>query len=203
MIFMKIVKVWNDSPSDRQLNEIVRDLENGSIVIYPTDTLYAIGCDALNVKAIDKICKLKNINPEKTNLSIICSDISQVSEYARYDNKSFRLLKNNTPGPFTFLFKTSSSLPKAFKGRKVVGVRIPNNDTVCKIVKQLGHPILTTSIEYNNEDYARNVELITETYYNKVDIIIDGGDGGLIPSTIVDCTKEIPEIIREGKGVLK
>ena len=200
---MKIVKIWNDNPSDRQLNEIVRDFENGCIVIYPTDTLYAIGCDALNVKAIDKICKLKNINPEKTNLSIICSDISQASEYARCDNKSFRLLKDNTPGPFTFLFKASSSLPKAFKGRKVVGVRIPDNNTVCQIVKQLGHPILTTSIEFADEDYARNVELITETYYGKVDVIIDGGDGGIEPSTIVDCTEDIPEIIREGKGILK
>lgn len=200
---MKVVKIWNDSPSDRQINEIVRDLENGCIVIYPTDTLYAIGCDALNVKAIDKICKLKNINPEKTNLSIICSDISQASEYARCDNKSFRLLKDNTPGPFTFLFKASSSLPKAFKGRKVVGVRIPDNNTVCQIVKQLGHPILTTSIEFADEDYARNVELITETYYSKVDVIIDGGDGGIEPSTIVDCTEDIPEIIREGKGILK
>lgn len=200
---MKTVKIWNDLPSDRQLNELVRDLENGSIVIYPTDTLYAIGCDALNVKAIDKICKLKNINPEKTNLSIICSDISQASEYVRCDNNSFRLLKDNTPGPFTFLFKSSSSLPKAFKGRKVVGVRIPDNNTIRQIVKKLGHPILTTSIEFADEDYARNVELITETYYDKVDVIIDGGDGGLEPSTIVDCTENIPEIIREGKGVLK
>ena len=200
---MKIVKIWNDNPSDRQLNEIVGDLDNGCIVIYPTDTLYAIGCDALNVKAIDKICKLKNINPEKTNLSIICSDISQASEYVRCDDKSFRLLKDNTPGPFTFLFKASSSLPKAFKGRKIVGVRIPDNNTVSQIVKQLGRPILTTSIEFIDEDYARNVELITETYYDKVDVVIDGGDGGLVPSTIVDCTENIPEIIREGKGVLK
>lgn len=200
---MKVVKIWNDSPSDRQINEIVRDFENGCIVIYPTDTLYAIGCDALNVKAIDKICKLKNINPEKTNLSIICSDISQASEYVRCDNTSFRLLKDNTPGPFTFLFKASSSLPKAFRGRKVVGVRIPDNSTVCQIVRQLGHPILTTSIEFADEDYARNVELITETYSGKIDVIIDGGDGGIEPSTIVDCTEDIPEIIREGKGILK
>lgn len=200
---MKIVKIWNDSPSDRQLTEIVRDLELGNIMIYPTDTLYAIGCDALNVKAIERICKMKGINPDKTNLSIICSDISQVSEYARYDNKSFRLLKDNTPGAFTFLFKSSPSLPKAFKGRKVVGVRIPENNTIIEIVKRLGHPILTTSIEYVDEDYATNVELITETYYNKVDMVIDGGNGNIELSTIIDCTGDEPEIIREGKGIIK
>ena len=135
---MKIIKVWNDNPSDRQLQEIVNELEMGSIMIYPTDTLYAIGCDALNVKAIDRICKLKGINPDKTNLSIICSDLSQVSEYARYDNQSFRLLKDNTPGPFTFLLKSTSSLPKAFKGRKIVGVRIPDCATIRAIVDLLG-----------------------------------------------------------------
>lgn len=200
---MKIIKIWNDSPSERQLDEIARDLEMGHIMICPTDTLYAIGCDALNVKAIERICKLKGIYPEKTNLSIICSDLSQVAEYARYDNKSFRLLKDNTPGAFTFLFKASSSLPKAFKGRKIVGIRVPECDTVKQIVKRLGHPVLTTSIEFEDEDYARNVELITEAYYEKVDMVIDGGDGGTKPSTIIDCTGDEPEIIREGKGELK
>lgn len=200
---MKIIKIWNDSPSERQLSEIVRDLELGNIMIYPTDTMYAIGCDALNVKGIERICKMKGINPEKTNLSIICSDISQVSEYARYDNKSFRLLKDNTPGAFTFLFKSSSSLPRAFKGRKVVGVRIPENNTIKEIVRMLGHPVLTTSIEYVDEDYATNIELITEAYYNQVDMVIDGGNGSIEVSTIIDCTGDEPEIIREGKGLLK
>lgn len=200
---MKIIKIWNDSPSERQLSEIVRDLELGNIMIYPTDTMYAIGCDALNVKGIERICKMKGINPEKTNLSIICSDISQLSEYARYDNKSFRLLKDNTPGAFTFLFKSSSSLPRTFKGRKVVGVRIPENKTIKEIVKMLGHPVLTTSIEYADEDYATNVELIIEAYYNQVDMIIDGGNGSIEVSTIIDCTGDEPQIIRDGKGVLK
>ena len=200
---MKIIKVWNDNPSDRQLHEIVNELEMGSIMIYPTDTLYAIGCDALNVKAIDRICKLKGINPDKTNLSIICSDLSQVSEYARYDNQSFRLLKDNTPGPFTFLLKSTSSLPKAFKGRKIVGVRIPDCATIRAIVDQLGRPILTTTIEYADDDYAINVNLIAEAYDNKVDFIIDGGDGDTEPSTVIDCTLDEPEIVREGKGKLK
>lgn len=200
---MKIIKTYSDSLSDRQLSEIVRDLEAGQIMIYPTDTLYAIGCDALNPKAIDKICKLKGINPEKTNLSIICKDISQLAEYARYDNSSYRMLKDNTPGEFTFLFKSSSTLPKVFKGRKIVGIRIPKSNIAISIVERLGHPILTTSIEYEDEDYARNPELITEAYYNRVDFVIDAGDGDTEPSTIIDCTGDEPEIIRQGKGILK
>lgn len=200
---MKIIKIWNDNPSDRQLDEIVRDLKNGAIMIYPTDTLYAIGCDALNVKAIDRICRIKGINPDKTNLSIICSDISQVAEYARYDNYAFRLLKDNTPGPFTFLFKTSSSLPKAFKGRKIVGVRIPDCNTALQIVKKLAAPILSTSIDFSDEDYAVNPELMAESYYDKVDMLLDAGTGGIEPSTIVDCTSNEMQIIREGKAPLK
>lgn len=200
---MKIIKIWSDNPSDRQLDEITRDLEAGAIMIYPTDTLYAIGCDALNAKAVEKICKLKGINPDKTNLSIICSDISQVSEYARYDNNAFRLLKDNTPGAFTFLFKASSSLPKIFKGRKIVGIRIPDCRTAIEIVRRLGHPILTTSIAFSDEDYAINPELIAETYYDKVDMLLDAGTGGIEPSTIVDCTDNEIEITRDGKGILK
>ena len=200
---MKTIKTYSDSLSERQLNEIIRDLENGAIMIYPTDTIYAIGCDAMNQKAIEKICRLKGINPDKTNLSIICKDLSQISEYARYDNSIYRLLKENTPGEFTFLLKASSTLPKAFKGRKVVGVRIPKSNIAVSIVEKLGHPILTTSIEYDDEDYAINIDLITETYNNRVDFIIDNGNGGTEPSTIIDCSGDEPEIIRQGKGELK
>ena len=200
---MKIIKTYSDSLSERQLNEIVRDLENGAIMIYPTDTLYAIGCDTMNPKAIEKICRLKGINPNKTNLSIICKDISQISEYARYDNSIYRLLRDNTPGEFTFLLKASSALPKVFKGRKVVGIRIPKSNIAISIVEKLGHPILTTSIEYEDEDYAINPDLITERYNNQVDFIIDNGNGGIEPSTIIDCSEDEPEIVRQGKGILK
>lgn len=200
---MKIIKTYSDSLSERQLNEIVRDLENGAIMIYPTDTLYAIGCDTMNPKAIEKICRLKGINPNKTNLSIICKDISQISEYARYDNSIYRLLRDNTPGEFTFLLKASSALPKVFKGRKVVGIRIPKSNIAISIVEKLGHPILTTSIEYEDEDYAINPDLITESYNNQVDFIIDNGNGGIEPSTIIDCSEDEPEIVRQGKGILK
>lgn len=199
---MKTIKIWNDDPSERQLSEICRDLELGAILIMPTDTLYAICCDALNVKAIDRICRLKGINPEKTNLSAICSDISMAAEYSRIDNKGYSLLKEHTPGPFTFLFKSASTLPKAFKGRKTVGIRIPDNNTCRLIAKRLGHPLLTTSIEYEDEDYARNPDLISEAYNDKVDIFIEGADGDTIPSTIIDLTGGEAVIVREGKGEL-
>ncbi|MDE5790794.1 MAG: threonylcarbamoyl-AMP synthase [Muribaculaceae bacterium] len=197
---MKTIKIWNDSPSDRQLTEIARDLEMGQIMVFPTDTLYAIGCDALNVKAIDRICALKRINPDKSNLSIICSDISMASEYCRIENFGYKLLREYTPGPFTFLFRASSSLPKAFKGRKVVGIRIPDNNTDREIAARLGHPILTTSIEYDDEDYAINPSLIAERYSDHIDFFIEGEDGSTECSTIVDCTGNQPEIVREGKG---
>ena len=158
---VKTIKIWSDAPSERQLDEITRDLEMGQTMIFPTDTLYAIGCDALNVKAIDKICALKGINPEKSNLSIICSDISMAAEYCRIENFGFKLLRDYTPGPFTFLFRANSSLPKAFKGRKVVGIRIPDCNTDREIAARLRHPVLTTSIQYEDEDYAVNPSLIS------------------------------------------
>lgn len=199
---MKTMKIWNERASDRQLNEICRDLKDGRTMILPTDSLYAIACDALNPKAIEKICRLKGINPEKTNLSILCSDISMASEYARFDNYAFKMLRDYTPGPFTFLFKTASTLPKAFKGRKIVGVRIPDNQLCLDIVKRLGNPVLSTSIEYADDDYARNPELIAEAYDDKVDFFLEGEEGDIEPSTIIDCTGPEPVIVRQGKGML-
>lgn len=197
---MKIIKSWDNNVSDRQIREICRDLENGMTMILPTDTIYGIACDALNGKAIEKICRLKGINPAKTHLSIICSDISMAAEYARFDNEVFRLLRDNTPGPFTFLCKAAPTLPKAFKGRKTVGVRIPDNPLPREIAALLGHPLLTTSIEYSDTDHAINPGLISEAYNDLVDIFIEGKDGDTVPSTIIDCTVNPPEIIRVGKG---
>lgn len=197
---MKIIKVWSDNPSERQLDEICKNLEDGEIMIFPTDTLYGMACDALNSKAIDRICRLKGINPDKTHLSIICADISMASEYARFDNKDYKLLRDFTPGPYTFLFKAASSLPKAFKGRKVVGIRIPDTNICREIAMRLGRPLLTTSIHFTDEDYAINPGLIAEKYEGKIDFMIEGEEGGTIPSTIIDCTGETPEVIREGKG---
>ncbi len=197
---MDTIKIWNDDPSERQAREIAARIADGEIAIIPTDTLYGIICDSLNPKAIERICRLKGINPEKTHLSILCSDISMAAEYARYDNYAFRLLKDLTPGPYTFIFRSAPTLPKAFKGRKSVGVRIPANETVRKIVKALGHPLMTTTIDYETEDYAVNPELIAEAHEKMVDFVVMGEDGGTVPSTVIDCTGREPELVRAGLG---
>lgn len=199
---MTIYKIWNNELSLKQTQEVAERLEKGEIMIYPTDTLYAVGCDALNVKAVEKICRLQGIKPEKTNLSIICKDISQAAEYTRIDNTCFRLMRDNTPGPFTFILKAAGSLPKTFKGRKEVGVRIPDCPAPIQVIEVLGHPILTASIHFNDDDYTVNPELIAESYEGKVDFMLLGEEGGVEPSTIVDCTASEPEIVREGKGSL-
>lgn len=195
---METIKIYNDNIADNQISKIVDSLKEGDIIITPTDTLYALACDALNPKAIERVCKLKGINPEKTNLSILCNDISMVSDYAKFDNYAFKLMKDNTPGPFTFLFRASSSLPRAFKGRKVVGIRIPDNLAIRKIVERLGNPLLSTSIQFKDDDFGINPELIEEEYSDKVDLMIMGKEGKLQPSAIIDCTEKQPEILREG-----
>lgn len=199
---MKTIKIWNDNPSESQINEICDLLERGGVVIIPTDTLYGICCDALNPKSIERICRLKGINPDKANLSVICSGISMAAEYSRIGNNEFVIIKDNTPGPFTYLLKSSSSLPKVFKGRKVVGIRIPDCNVARQIAERLGHPVMTTSVECDDYDYAINAELIAEKYESSVDMMVDAGDGDTEPSTIIDLTSGEPTIIREGKGEL-
>lgn len=195
---MKSVKIWNDDPSDKQTLQIAERLKDGEIWILPTDGIYGIMCDALNQKAIRKVCALKDINPDKNDLSVICADISMASDYARFGNRTFELLRDNTPGPFTFLCKTQSSLPKEFKSRKTVGIRIPDCHTSREIAKSLGNPLLTTSIEFDDDDYARNPELIMEAYEDKVDGIVLGHEGGTLPTAIIDCTDDTPNLLREG-----
>lgn len=197
---METIKIYNEKIAPNQLERVDEILKSGGIVVIPTDTLYAVACDALNPKAIESVCRLKGINPEKTNLSILCSDISMASDYAKFDNYAFKLMKENTPGPFTFLLRSASSLPRAFKGRKVVGVRIPDNEAVKKIVEHLGHPLLSTSITFQDDDYGTNPDLIEEEYQDKVDLMIKGEEGGLVASSIIDCTGASPEIVREGKA---
>jgi tRNA threonylcarbamoyl adenosine modification protein (Sua5/YciO/YrdC/YwlC family) len=174
-------------------------------VIYPTDTLYAFGCDALNVRAVEKICNLKGINPEKSNLSIICNDLSIISEYAKVDTPTFKLMKRNLPGPFTFILPTTSSLPKIYKKKKTVGIRVPDNNIIREIVIRLGNPVLSTSIIDENDEieYITNPELIHEKWQDFADIVIDGGIGGIEPSTVIDCSTGEHDIIRQGKGELK
>ena len=200
-----LIKLYNENPNPREIEKIVSILHDGGTVIYPTDTLYAIGCDALNVRAVEKICDLKGINPEKSNLSIMCNDLSIISEYARVNNTTFKLMKRNLPGPFTFILPTTSSLPKIYKKKKTVGIRVPDNTIIREIVTQLGNPILSTSIKDKDDEieYTTNPELIHEKWSDIADIVIDGGIGGIEPSTVVDCTSDDPIIIRQGKGELK
>lgn len=199
---MNTIKIWNARASERQLHDISQRLKEGELAVIPTDTMYAVVGDALNMRAVDRLCRLKGINPDKTNLSIICSDISMASEYSRIDNTGFRLMKQHCPGPFTFLLKTASTLPRAFKGRKVVGVRIPDHEFARQLAETLGNPIITTSIEYEDEDHAMSPGLIAETYENKVEMMVEGDDGSTDVSTIVDCTGDQPEIVRQGVGEL-
>lgn len=199
---MNTIKIWNARASERQLHDISQRLKEGELAVIPTDTMYAVVGDALNMRAVDRLCRIKGINPDKTNLSIICSDISMASEYSRIDNSGFRLMKQHCPGPFTFLFKAASTLPRAFKGRKVVGVRIPDHEFARQLAETLGNPIITTSIEYEDEDHAVSPGLIAETYENKVEMMVEGDDGTTDVSTIVDCTGDQPEIVRQGVGEL-
>ncbi len=199
-----LLKLYEENPNRKEINKIVDVLKEGGLIIYPTDTVYAIGCDALNVRAVENICKMKGINPAKSNLAIICYDLSNISEYARVDNTTFKVLKKNLPGPFTFILNTTSSLPKIYKNKKTVGIRIPDNNIVREIVYNLGNPILTTSVKDDDEviEYTTDPELIYERYQNMVDMVVDGGYGGIEASTVVDCTGDEPEIIRQGKGEL-
>jgi tRNA threonylcarbamoyl adenosine modification protein (Sua5/YciO/YrdC/YwlC family) len=199
-----LVKLYEENPNPKEIDKIVAVLQDGGLIIYPTDTVYAIGCNALNVRAVEEICKMKNINPAKSNLSIICYDLSNISEYARVDNATFKLMKKNLPGAFTFILNTTSSLPKIYKNKKTVGIRVPDNNIIRELVRSLGNPILTTSVKDDDEvvEYITDPELIYEKYQNMVDIVIDGGYGGMEGSTVVDCTDDEPEIIRQGKGKL-
>ena len=200
-----MTKIYPENPNLKEIDKIIAVLRDGGLVIYPTDTVYAIGCDALNVRAVEKICKLKEIDPRKSNLSIICYDLSNISEYAKVSNLVFKAMKKNLPGPFTFILPTSGELPKIYKNKKEVGIRIPDNNIIRELVKQLGNPILTTSIHDEDDDiveYSTDPELIYEKYEDIVDVVIDGGYGGVEASTVVDCTTDEISILRQAKGDL-
>ena len=199
-----LVKIYPQNPNIREIDKVVNCLRDGGLVIYPTDTVYAIGCDALNVRAVEKICQLKGVNPQKSNLSIICYDLSNLSEYAKVSNAAFKLMKKNLPGAFTFILPTSSELPKIYKNRKEVGIRVPDHNIIRTLVQELGNPILTMSIHDEDDmvEYSTDPELIAEKYEGRVDIVIDGGYGGIEASTVVNCTTDDFESIRQGKGEL-
>ena len=198
------VKIYPENPNQKEIDKVVKVLQDGGLVIYPTDTVYAIGCDALNVRAVEKICQMKGVNPQKSDLAIICYDLSNISEYAKVSNTAFKLMKKHLPGPFTFILPTSSELPKIYKNRKEVGIRVPDNNIIRSLVRCLGNPILTMSIHDEDEtiEYSTDPELIHEKYKNTVDAVIDGGYGGTEASTVVNCTTDDFEIVRQGKGEL-
>jgi tRNA threonylcarbamoyl adenosine modification protein (Sua5/YciO/YrdC/YwlC family) len=200
------MKLYAKNNQPRDLQKVVDMLQDGGVIIYPTDTFYALGCHALKERPIEQICRMKGLDPKKNRLAIICHDLSHISEYAKVDNATFKLMKSHLPGPFTFILNTSSRLPKIFRNRKEVGIRVPDNPIILEICRLLDAPILTTTIPLNDGDdleYMTNPELIHERFGDEVDLVIDGGVGGTEPSTVVDCTGDEPEIIRPGKGLLE
>lgn len=201
-----IVKLYNKNNNPQELQRLVDVLNDGGIVIIPTDTTYAIGCHALKERAIERICRLKSIDPKKQPLSIICYDLSSISEYAKLDNSTFKLMKRNLPGPFTFILNGTTRLPKIFRNRKEVGIRMPDNPIVQELSRLLDAPIMSTSLPLPDgmeSDYITNPELIDELFGERVDIVIDGGLGGTEVSTIINCTDGEAEIIRQGIGWLE
>lgn len=193
------------NPNPRDLDRVVAVLQRGGVIIYPTDTVYGIGCDITNVKAVERVIKLKGLKPKDAHFSFICKDLSNIADFAKVSNPIFKLMKKNLPGPFTFILPGLHRVPDYFLSkRKTVGIRIPNHQIPLELVDRLGNPILTTSLKDSDEviEYTTDPELIYENYKHLVDVVIDGGIGGNIPSTIVDCSGDEPVIIREGLGEL-
>lgn len=201
-----LLKINPDNPEGRKIRQVAETLADGGIIIYPTDTVYGLGCDISNSDAVTRICRIRGLEPEKAMLSFICKDISQISQYTPpLDNTIFKLMKKNLPGPFTFVLHSNNQVPKMFKNRKrTIGVRVPGHNIPLAIVEELGRPILTTSLKSDDEvlEYFTNPEDIYDDFKKIVDIVIDGGICGNNPSTIVDCTGDLPEIIRKGAGDL-
>jgi tRNA threonylcarbamoyl adenosine modification protein (Sua5/YciO/YrdC/YwlC family) len=197
-----LIHVHPDNPQHRLIRQVVENLQQGGIIIYPTDTVYGLGCDIFQQKAIEKICRIKNIEPQKAQLSFVCSDLSHLSTYARpLSTPVYRLLKEKLPGPYTFILQASKMVPKILQSKKdTIGLRIPANAIAMAIVKELGRPILSASLPGEMvEDYT-DPEVMYENFRNTIDYVIDGGPGGMITSTIIDCTGEEPVLIREGLG---
>lgn len=197
-----IIKLYNENQSDRQIQTVVDCLKKGGIIIYPTDTIYGIGCDIFNQKAIEKIARIKNVDVKKNNFSFICHDLSHLSDFSKpIENHIFKLMKRLLPGPYTFILEANNNVPKLFQNKKKsVGIRIPDNKIILEIVKALGNPILTTSLPMQDDFYPTDPELIYEEFGNLVDMVIDGGYGENVASTILDCTNGEVEVLREGKG---
>lgn len=204
---MKSLRVYPGNINSRFIDEAIEALEDGQLIIYPTDTLYALGCDATNQRAIEHVCRLKDIDPRRQHLAIMCADLSQAARFARIDNNAFDIMRRNLPGPFTFILPPASTLPKAFKGRKEVGIRIPDDDVARHLANAFGRPLLTSSLivdEFDNEDYHLAMMEVADSFSSDVALIIDSGARQQIPSAIINLMdSSSPEIIREGPIDLK
>jgi len=200
----ELIKIYEENPSPKEIQKVVNVLKNGGLIIYPTDTVYGLGCDITNNTALEKIAQIKGVKLEKANFSFIVEDLSNLSEYASINNQSFKILKRNLPGPYTFILPGSNNLPSVFKKKKTVGIRVPNNNISKALVAALGNPIVSTSIKDDDEvlEYTTDPELIVEKWGKLVDLVIDGGYGDNVASTVIDLTNGDPEVIREGKGDL-
>ena len=202
----EFIKIYEENPNPRQIAKVVSVLKSGGLIIYPTDTVYGLGCDITNHKALERIARIKGVKLEKANFSFICHDLSNLSDYVKQiSNSTFKLLKRALPGPYTFILPGAKTLPNPFKKRKTVGIRVPDNAIVLEIVEALGNPLVSTSI-YDDDDileYTTDPELIREKWDKLVDLVIDGGFGGNEPSTIIDVSDDFPVIVREGKGDLE
>ncbi|KAA5825690.1 threonylcarbamoyl-AMP synthase [Algibacter amylolyticus] len=200
------LKIYNENPNPKAIAQVVDVLKKGGLIIYPTDTVYGLGCDITNIKALEKVARIKGVKLEKSNFSFICHDLSNLSDYVKQiDTSVFKILKRALPGAYTFILPGSKTLPNPFKKKKTVGIRVPNNNIALEIVKLLGNPIISTSIRDDDEvlEYTTDPELILEKWDNLVDLVIDGGYGDNEPSTVIDLSEGEPIVIREGKGSLE
>lgn len=201
----EFIKIYEENPNPKEIKKVVEILRNGGLIIYPTDTVYGLGCDITKTRALEKIARIKGIKLNKANWSFICADLSNLSDYVRQiDTATFKILKRALPGPYTFILPGNNNLPKAFKNKKTVGIRVPDNAIIKTLVEKLGNPIVSTSIRDEDEllEYTTDPELIYEKWQKLVEVVIDGGYGGNQASTVVDLSEDEPKIIREGKGAL-
>ncbi|OBX25750.1 tRNA threonylcarbamoyl adenosine modification protein (Sua5/YciO/YrdC/YwlC family) [Gelidibacter algens] len=202
----EFIKIYEENPNAKEIKKVIKVLKAGGLIIYPTDTVYGLGCDINNIKALERVAQIKGVKLDKANFSFICHDLSNLSDYVKQiDTATFKILKRALPGPYTFILPGAKTLPHPFKKKKTVGIRVPNNNIALEIVRQLGRPIISTSIRDEDEiiEYTTDPELILEKWDNLVDLVIDGGYGDNLASTIIDLSEEQPIIVREGKGSLE
>lgn len=202
----EFIRIYEENPNAKEIKKVIEVLKAGGLIIYPTDTVYGLGCDINNIRALERVAQIKGVKLDKANFSFICSDLSNLSDYVKQiDSTTFKILKRALPGPYTFILPGAKTLPHPFKKKKTVGIRVPNNNIALEIVRQLGRPIISTSIRDEDEiiEYTTDPELILEKWDNLVDLVIDGGYGDNLASTIIDLSEEEPIIVREGKGSLE